>query len=159
MREWEAWKRSLVYTEYMLSSGRSPQSSPVLSVYVHSLKTKEKYIAMALKKIQNQTKTPPSCDKYLEWLQLYSFVTHPDISAYWNEPTTLKHTQTNSFKGWPTWLCIACSSGSMAHDACACGNLATVNIHSQGFIWKIKEWEHLLYCIYIIVYVGILRKI
>lgn len=54
---------------------------------------------MALK----PNKTPPSCDKYLEWIQLYSFVTHPYISAYLNKPTN----EILIVKRLTTWLCSA----------------------------------------------------
>lgn len=48
--------KCLVYTEYMLSSGKSPHSSPVL-MYTF---TASKEIAMALKKIKIKTKQKTS---------------------------------------------------------------------------------------------------
>lgn len=59
----------------------------LFSVYVHSLK-KKKIIEMALKTKQE---TPPSCDKYLEWIQLYSFVTHLYICSIFKQTNKTKY--------------------------------------------------------------------
>lgn len=111
----------MVYTEYMLSSGKSPHSSPV-SVFVHSLKEnangfkrdrkswriKKKYQTFKKKKSLN----PSSRDKYLEWIQLYSSVYHSYISAYLTtEPQKQKNNNTSRNEKYKKklrlnlWLC------------------------------------------------------
>lgn len=151
----------MVYTEYMLSSGKSPHSSPV-SVFVHSLKEnangfKRDRKSWRIKK-KYQTFKKKILKPFIPWqvprmdpalLLCISFL-HFSILNHRTPKTKNNNTSRNEkYKKKIKAEFVALQHGSSKSMAPqACGNLATVNIHSQGLSRK-KEWEHLLYCVYI----------
>lgn len=185
-REREAREKQnvLVYTEYMLSSGESPHSSPVTSESIHSLKKN-----MAL----NQTKhlhpkwQVPRMDPALLLCNPFSHfsvvskrkkkrkrIQPKKKYRFYFEKKENKETKKNQRSPTPGWshgfavLFVNNHNNKKQRKRVtlliSCGNLATVNIHSQGFLKKKKKkkWKRKnesIYCtVYMIVYVWILEK-